>query len=735
MPGKLALPLPALLPLLALLATPARAQTPSDPAVLNRAEPMLESPADALLLPLPGAESRFNVRFDQALHVRTDRLLEGVSAATHVDFTVPGAWDLLDDPVLDLRFGHSAALQPDRSHLTVSLNGTAVSSVALDATNGADGRLRIVLPRALLNPYNQLTFRAVQHYGATCEDPFDPSLWTQIGKNSGMEMVYRRRPVVPDLATLPFPLVDPTGYGPTVLTLVLAPKPSSATLQALGALGVAYGRLADYRGVQVADAVAALEDAQTHALLVGTFGETPEIRLLLGDVSPKPKEGLVALLPNPSDPTRAVLVVTGADAEGLRRAALTLASENRRVLLSGAQARVEHAADGRPPRSRRDPPVAPPTPRFNLDAIGLGDRTVRGFHTAPITVPIELEGSAAVRPGGAEATLHYAYAAGLDPRLSAMEVRLDGVSLKSVPLDPKGSDDSTLTVTLPDAVMRPRSRLEVAFTLFPGNFDVCHFTSDRTLWGTVFADTELRVERDQVAMLPDLGRLRYGAWPFTLDAADGAVVVALPDQPTADDASAGFLLAAGLGRWSTAEVPALQLLSAGDVTFDDARDRHFVLLSDGAPHALLTALTRDGGLSVTGAAHRTLVEGGQRVLSVSVRDTGGRIEEVLHPSNTDKATLVLTTARGGDLRDLVDAVIAPERTAALSGTAALLGERGTLRTLDSGTPHQVGSYSIGASFLRTLSQNWILIGIAMVAGALLFTQAKRAWVRNHEEAS
>jgi hypothetical protein len=53
-----------------------------------------------------------------------------------VDFTVPESWELLEDPILLLEFAHSAALVPERSHLTATLNGQAIGSVELDGTNG-----------------------------------------------------------------------------------------------------------------------------------------------------------------------------------------------------------------------------------------------------------------------------------------------------------------------------------------------------------------------------------------------------------------------------------------------------------------------------------------------------------------------------------------------------------------------------------------------------------------------
>ncbi|MDP2310743.1 MAG: cellulose biosynthesis cyclic di-GMP-binding regulatory protein BcsB [Pseudomonadota bacterium] len=683
--------------------------------------------------PADSAERHFDVGFEDALAIRSDLLLEGVDAEARVDFTVPEEWDLLEDPQIVLFFAHSAALLPDRSHFTATLNGQAIGSVRLDASNGREGRLEVRVPRELLAPYNHLRLRAVQHYGATCEDPFDPGLWTRVSKDSRVSMRYRRRPFEPELARFPYPLFDPTGYGPAELSLVLPAEPSATTIEAIGRLGVTLGRIADYRGVELVGTVETVREADSHALLVGIWSESHEIRALLGEGAPRPSEGLVAMVPNPADPTRAVLVVTGADAEGLRHATLAVASQNRHELLSGAQARVDYVTDGRAPEHRRVPRAVPAEPSFALSALGMTDQTVRGFYTPTVRVPLELDGDAAIRPGGATAEVHYAYAAGLDPRLSSLEVRLDGITVKSVSLDDTdGSSGSTVEVRLPDGVMTPRSALEVAFTLFPEDFDACGFVSGKSLWATVYADTTIEIARDNVAHLPDLGRLRYGGWPFTLDPADGAVVAALPDRPTAADVGAGFLLGAALGRSSNTVTPAFRLAAATGLDFVSAPDTNFILLASGAPHQLHDQLVQSGMLTLSGGTARTLMEDGERAISATMSGTEARVEETLHPTNPTRAALVLEATEGTDLVDLVGAISDPARVAKLDGNLALIAQDGAVRTLQVAERRQVGTYPVGVTLVLAARRYWILLGVAIVAGTALFATVKRAWVRARE---
>jgi len=687
---------------------------PSDPA------PPPPEPAPVVAEAPP---STAVLTFDTALNVSSDLMLQGLAATQSVAFTVPRAWTLTADPVLDLVFDHSAVLDPARSTLTVRVNDRALATVRLDADNATNGKLSVRVPRALLAPYSRIQLDVVQHLSDTCEDPFDPGLWTRISNASTLTMPSKPSEEVLDLLAFPFPILDDRGYGPSRVALVESGSPLGSDLDVLGRLGLALGRLAGYRGVSIAPPVASVEALATNGLVVGIYGNDPVVTQLLG--APPPAEtGVVAVLRAPHDPALSILVVAGADEKSLLAAAEALVGQDRSPVLSGGTARITSVtASTIPPLADAFRPVPRDRETVTLGELGLKDTTVRGYYAETVRVPLDFGGDARPRAGGT-LRLMYAHSALVDPRLSGVEVRLNGVVLRSRHLDGEGGP-TTLDVTLPAEIIEPQSQLEVAFTLFPDDFDPCRRVSDRPLWATVLATSALTVPLDRFAVLPDLSLFRHRYWPLELDAARGGASILLGSSPTADDASAALQLAAELGRTSPAETPSLQI-RAGGTPSEFAGADIIVLAHAERPHAGWSALADAGQLTLTGDASRTLAETGGKLLSADVGTPYATVEGV-RDGNRD--VVALRAALGATLLDATQALLTSSRVAALSGNAAVLPDEGGARVLDVGTRTAVGKLSVTNRFQGWMRDGWGLMGLGVPAAALAAALLIGRWAR------
>ncbi len=715
-------------------ASPAAVQPPAAaPSPAGPPSPLVDGPAESAESVPP---SRALV-FDTDLHQRADITLAGTHADRHIDLSIPRSWALKADPVLHLALSHSAALLAKRSHLTILLNDHPIGTITLDPGNANDGVANVPLPRSMLGDYNTIRFAAVQHYTDDCEDPFDPTLWTRVSNLSAIYVVYDRKPVTDGLEAWPYPIVDPRAIGPVSLTPVLPSPPSPESTRAAGQVAVTLGRLASYHTLQVAPAVARVEDARTSALIVGTLDEHPEVVALLGPLSLGPTDGVVALVPNPADPALAVLIVSGGGPEGVTRAAQALTGQDRQPVLAGPSTIVHEAVAAAPPANAQNPKPAPRSGVFPLSALGFPGRTVRGYFSESMRIPIRLEGDTYFRPGGGTLTLRYAYSAQLDPALSAVEVRLDGLSLRSLPLDRvEGRQDGELSMRLPEDLLKPDSVLDVVFELYPREFDACKRISDQQIWGTVFASSTLDIPRDHVADMPDLSRLRYDGWPFRADAADGGVIVALPDAPDAESWSAGLEFAGLIGRLSTAPVPDFRLELASATSMSENAPAHFVVLADSSRNTVYDSLVAAKALAVTDAGGARTLSGVGGAVLASGEDTArsDTIEQILQPSNHQRSALVLHEGSRGGLARLVDALGDSGKLSRIEGNLVVVAADGSIRVVDTAKKERWGQVPMATAARLEVRNYWGALGGAMVAAALALVLAVRIWSRSRRGA-
>jgi len=726
------------------VAQPLKAPPPRDlePAASNL--PVLplaiaDAAAAGTQLAAAGQVDGAQIAFGADLFVASDIMLQGITAWDVVTFTRPQRWELNRAPVLHLRYEYSAALDPARSSITVRVNDKAIASQKIVQAKGDKLYIELLapIPEEMLADYNTLTMSVVQHVTDECEDPFDPSLWTRVRSDSYIDFGFREKVIPAELKSFPYPFLDPLGYGPLELSLGGPQGVSAGQLQALGILGVAFGRHAAYRHVQVAAPVTDLTQAREHVLLVGTPQENPLIARVVNTQALTPGQGLIAAMPNPSNPTLGVLVVTGADEAGLLKAAGALAGQSRHEVLSGRESTVGLVEESRPPATRQSPLPVPPAREFTLADLAIADQTVRGFYAPAIKIPLKMEGDSHARIDGARVGIDFAYSAMLETKLSTMEVKLNGVTLASVSLsDPAGKQKNQgflggprLWVDLPFELVEPTSELEVIFHLFPNNYEPCVYTTDVHIWGTVYASTVVEMGRDHWAMLPDLSLLRHDLWPLSTAVGDGGISIITADQPNIHDAGGALQMAAEIGRVSVVDAPELKV-SAGAVSKDGsgADDTLVLLVGDGA-HSTHASLVRDRQIALPGDLDRALQAQSKDLLTAKVGAAYATIEQALNPTNPDKTILVLHAPSASALRDLAADLQDFGRLVRMEGKAAVFGGDNSVESIkiDEKSRRQVGVIPLSSSFQTFVRASWPLLVLGVILASVVLSVLVRAW--------
>lgn len=472
-------------------------------------------------------------------------VLRGVDAYDTVHFSLPQT-QIVKTATMKLRYHFSPGLIPSLSHLKVSLNGTLLVTLAVDAADKQpstqntsvtrDGNSELLeatfaLPADMLVHKNELTFEFVGHYTMKCEDPSHSTLWSQVDANSTIELTGSLLPLHNDLKLLPLPFYDEAVNLHPVIPIVFLSQPSPKALQAAGIVASWFGILADFRPIRFPVSIGIIPAG--NAIIISENATTLPLSLqTAGGSGPG-----IAMRPNPSDPYSKVLVLTGDTAEDLMTAAMALALQ--RDLLQGDQVRIPSLKIPAP-RLPDDAPRWLSTEKITRigDIVGAAELQTDGSH--PIAVYMRLPPDLYY---GAQQNLgfhiNYRYNATPISSESTLQVYLNNSYIGSTPLPhtEKASAQLDTIVPVPVSDMRPFSNsMLMRFIFLMTKKGECQDTIPNNLQGAILKDSWLDIRGiPHWAVLPNLEIFANAGYPFTrkADLADTAVI--MPDTAAPEE--------------------------------------------------------------------------------------------------------------------------------------------------------------------------------------------------------
>ncbi len=642
--------------------------------------------------------SEYVMEFNRSPVVGNRLRLQGVYPQTRLGFTRPRNWDVETTKIV-LRYQHSPTLLPEKSRLVVRVNDRSVGSIPLDRQNSQIGEAEFTVPKSLVQDYNEISMLAEQRTAETCANPSDPMLWTEILPDSQVVIGYRTQPVQLNLSSYPFPFLDKLSLEPNQVNYLQPKTYSSDWLTATARFQTAAARSVDYRALKtqiIQDPTSLKRDDRL--IVIGT----PIEQAILSDLSlpltlknnqwldakrqPIPEDVGVLMLTTLQDQGTPVLIATGNSPAAVQRAVQLLVQNRDRQLASGQALLVDQLTEVAAPEARDWPGYLPAQDQFQLKDLAMPNHepfqevTVRGTNAPPISIPFQaLPDDRFLR--GSKMTLHYTHSPQVNSRTSAIEVKLDGVTLGSKRLDGNQSDNQTLRLNIPDNLVKPDSTLSVNFVMYPREMAVCGLETDQQLWGTLHADTSFKLMRDTVVTLPDLKLLRSG-FPFTAPQDLSAMAVVLPQNPTNTEVETLLALSERLGRISQANSVNYQVY-LGD-TPTEARLQHIVGIGtrDRFP---ITAAFQDQGFNL--AESLTRFWGNSRVQAFP--DQEGVLKETLSPWNRDHVLLTLTAQTDAGLEEVQSLLHQDSLFTQLQGDTVLIS-----RNRANPSPYDASGYTL-----------------------------------------
>jgi cellulose synthase operon protein B len=648
----------------------AEAQTTKYPESFqpNPAEPQPSTTAP------PGASvkamspGQYVLEFNRSPIVGNRLQLRGIYDESRLRFTRPRSWEPKTVKVL-VRYRHSAALYATRSNLTVLLNGTSLGSVPLNKKQGEIGTAIFDISPKLIQDYNEIVVAALQNNSPTCtQDPFDPSLWTEILPDSKLVFDFQPKPIALDFTRYPYPIFDNLSLEPNQLAYLLPNQVNESWLTAATRLQTSLGRFAQYRPldtrlIQSVDQLQAME----RLMVVGTPKTQPALKSLnlplsiqgdqIKDEKGKvlPPDVGVLIMTTTGDRRAPILIATGNGEAGVAKAVQFLVQKRDQQISTGQVVLVEKLTEVPTPPLRDWLGYIPIENYFQLKDLTnfedqpYGDITVRGSDAPLIEFNFRALPDDKFTPENI-LNLRYSYGPQVNPLTSLLEVQIDGLPLMGKKLESvNGGVRETLRVAIPEDKIKPNSKIQVRFQLDPRERRSCNRATDQQLWGKIHADTEFNLNRENVAQVPDLKLLQAG-YPFAAPQDLSKTAIVLPEKPTEADLKLLLEVGERLGRLSKSDSIQLNAYRANQLPEAERNDRHLIAIGNRTTFPLPSAFESEG-FTLQTLFQRQRDQSQIRTLP----DAEGVVKQIVSPWNRDRVMLILsgqTDAGLDQVRDL-----------------------------------------------------------------------------------
>jgi cellulose synthase operon protein B len=711
---------------------------------LSRSEFALPDPPAAPPTVAPEAAGQYVLEFNRSPIVGNRLRMEGIYDERRLRFTRPRNWEP-ESVQISLRFRHSAALYATRSNLTVLVNGTSIGSVPLNKPQGEIGNVVFEVPPGVIRDYNEVVLAALQNNSPTCtQDPFDPSLWTEILPDSKLVFNFQPKAIALDFHRYPYPVFDDLSLEPNQVAYLQPSEIDETWLTATSRLHTSLGRLAEYRPLDTR-IVEAIDQAagRERLIVIGTPAIQPDLssldlplslgsgRFLDAEQQPFPSDVGLLMLTTTPDGAVPVLVATGNGAEGVAKAVQFLVQQEDRQIATGNLIVVTQIDQVETPDPRAWQGYLPLENSFKLsdlrtfDDQAYGDVTVRGSHSPSLELDFRALPDDQFSPGNTM-TLRYSYGPQINPLTSLVEVELDDVVVAGKRLTSiSGGNRETLKVTLPEDRIKPNSRIQVNFRLDPRERRSCSRVTDQQLWSTIHSDTEFKLNREQVVRLPDLELLRAG-YPFAAPQDLSSTAIAMPENPTQADLLLLLEVSERLGRLSRAESVKLDVYRASKLPAEQRDSRHIIAIGTEAQFPLSEAFEQEDGFSLRDLFSR---HWGQKQIQ-TLPDQEGLVKQIISPWNQDRVMLALSAQTEVGLQQVRDLLSQDNLFFQLEGDTVLIAANEpdpspydpnaySLEFLQQSSQRQLASANLSSRIAAVLRGNWFVLAPGIVAASLV----------------
>jgi hypothetical protein len=398
----------------------------------------------------------------------TERIIKGDNSREEAFFEIGKSRKVLPGSFIDIYYGHSPALLPKTSTLTVFMDDVPISSVLLDETNREKAHWRIDISKYLVNSgFHKLSFMAhMEIANNVCVDPNNEATWMVINKESTINLNLGKSYANADLTWYPSPFLEKGSQQPLQSILVVPDDIEQAEFTAAARLVQFFSAQSQSNRLNVPIyAESDLTDTllrDNNIIWLGRTGHWKERGQLIEDTYRKQADpaiqgqGFISVGISPWNAELSGLVVSGT-ADELKNGVSILTDESLYSQLLGKAAAIPAALKKQetPNEFTHGSSYTVSFEKMGYNNITVGGKT-QGSTVINYSLPIysDIE-------DGAKLTLAFKHSKSIYLGQSVISVKLNGTPVDSHKLSEASSDDGLIEVDFKQDLIGIKRTLDI----------------------------------------------------------------------------------------------------------------------------------------------------------------------------------------------------------------------------------------------------------------------------------
>jgi hypothetical protein len=584
-------------------------------------------------------------------------VLRGYHPSETIYLPLPKLWNIRSIK-LHLVLIHSPLLR-STSTITAEIAGIPVSTMVLNHPGNDAFSWDITIPPNKIKG-DVIAVSLMGYLRVTddvCADWDNPGNWVRILKESHIEYNFDERDYTANLSRFPFPFVQKQSLSPDVITLLLPSSLSLKTFSPVFYMSSLLGNQATWRGVQLNPMrytdFKNSEKQNTNLLLMGIAAEISDFTKSQAIKIPEKiaaDTGIILLFSSPWSPKRALLTITGGNAEALEKAVHALSQPLSSVIKPFENVAFIAVA----PTLTRDPYWQ----SITLKKLGYEDQFVYGTGQWNLHNIVDLSGNKI--PAFLKLKIKFGHSPLFHTPDSFLTLRVNGIPQGGVRLDASNEIHGIWNVTVPGTDLTAgKNDLNFLFDLRLSD-EACKRYFRSNGWGVIYSDTVLHTQFKN--QLPRLTLQQFSA-PFSRNS-----ILILPSSNAFYNDKKIVEALLQLGVQMKILPQHLALISSDDLTAPMLKTHNAIFVGTSDEKwisQIFESLEKSAGKKVS-PANQAL----------------GKIALLPSPWNPQHAVLVIAGANQNALLTALNVLITEKKQANLLGNIAFVNQEGRVIVVD-----------------------------------------------------